>query len=123
MNQTITRSLIRRNRAPEFWLILCTSRLQTTEVFAEELWRSYQTAFPFTSQTVHFELSRMLSAAPHAVLEQRVQHLSRLVSPRDFLKASALVSPEGSHKRRNDVVKFEEMIMHFTDAKGEWKWP
>ena len=123
MTAGVLRPPKRPSAAPVFWVALCTARLETTPMLAQELWNAYQAVFPYSAQTVRFELDRALTAAPHAILAQRVQRLCQLVTPQDLLRATRHLSPEGgTGRRRGDVVACEETLLrHCVDQTGAWR--
>ena len=122
MRTGILRPRPARAPVPRFWSLLCQERLHTTPALAQELWIAYVEACPWKAQTLRFELDRLLTPAPAAILEGRVEHLSRLVTPGDLLKASTALSPESPHtRRREDIVRFEERLLRYVQDGQQWR--
>jgi hypothetical protein len=124
MSPRLLRPRPARAPVPRFWAVLCQERLHTTPGLAEELWRAYIKTYPYKEQTLRFELDRLLSPAPAAVIEARLERLSRLISVGDLLKAAAVLSPENPHhvhaRRRPDIVRFEETLLRYVHD-GHWR--
>jgi hypothetical protein len=103
---------------PQLWSLVLASWFAASPALAVELWRAYRAMLPHTSKNTAFELNRMFSACPEDVLWQRAEWLLALLCPRDLLAVSLRLAQEG-HRRRRDVLLFEEAVLERLDADGK----
>jgi hypothetical protein len=106
---------------PPLFTLVATQWFACSASLAAELWRAYQGMLPHTSKSTAFELNRLFSTCPdNNVLWQRAERLLALLCPKDLLAVSLRLAQEG-HKRRRDVLVYEEAVLERLDADGKWR--
>jgi hypothetical protein len=96
--------------------------LGTSPALAAELWQSYTALYPETARTLTFALENVTRVAPAlAEVQQRVDHVERLLPPKDLLAMSLRLAPEGRGPRRRDMVRFEQALLKVIVGPETWR--
>jgi hypothetical protein len=101
---------------PIIWIRWLDKVFRTERKFACKLWAAYD-----PPPTVLYQLSLVdATEAPLDVWRTRMQRLYALIDPVSLFKASLSVAPETGKPRLPDAVRFEEALLYWLDAHGQW---
>jgi hypothetical protein len=102
---------------PLVWIRWLDKVFKTEAKFACKLWAAYD-----PSPTVLYQLSLvdLTEEAPLELWKARMVRLYALIDPVSLFKASLTVAPENGKPRLPDAVRFEEALLYWLNAQGNW---
>jgi hypothetical protein len=105
---------------PAYWRRLC-ERLEASPSLSAELWNAFCRIYPERIQPLLYAFNKLdAERVPHAIVLQRLGNLAGLMSAKNILSASLLVSPEGRKGRRKDIRQLEQRLLDHVGKDGEW---
>jgi len=107
---------------PAYWELLLTKLLKAEPKLAYELWQVFLQRWPWRVTTTAYALNQLMVGVPTVeVWQQRAEHFERILPASDLLTLTLTLSPEGTKRRRPDVVQLEEAILHYMTNEGTWR--
>jgi hypothetical protein len=107
---------------PAYWSRMCVTSLQSRVGLAKELWQIFCELHAAKAQGLAYALNKLdFEPANPAIVQQRLAHLQRALTPQNILAACGHLSPEGKGRRRQDVVALETHLLNYVDAHGNFK--